>query len=167
MREVLQVGRSIWPPKPAEDRVRLWVYLPAVAAVVEELGFTLERELLQMRLPLPPQQSPCTADRSAPRPLPGRYRRGGLDRVNNRAFAGHPENGSWTRSILAERMRQDWFDPEGVSARLAGERGWPVSAGPSSTRSSVGEIYVIAVDPDDRGRSLGTWLTLEGFVVPV
>jgi len=142
--------------------VRLWVYHPAVEAVVKELKFHEERQLLQMRLPLPPRFKAVA---------PGAVRiatfRVGTDEdswieVNNRAFAGHPENGSWNRSILADRMNQDWFDPEGVlmawkGSRLAGFCWTKVHPAP------LGEIYVIAVDPDYQGQSLGTWLTLEGL----
>ena len=35
--------------------VRLWVYHPAVNELVDDFGFRLERQLLQMRLSLPPR----------------------------------------------------------------------------------------------------------------
>ncbi|MDH5614987.1 MAG: hypothetical protein OEY62_00415, partial [Acidimicrobiia bacterium] len=38
--------------------IRVWVYHPTVAEMVEELGFHPERHLLQMRSPLPPRQTP-------------------------------------------------------------------------------------------------------------
>jgi len=142
--------------------VRLWVYHPAVAAVVEELGFREERQLLQMRLSLPPRSRAI-----APPDLRIDAFRVGTDEdvwieVNNRAFAGHPENGSWDRSILDDRIRQDWFDPEGVLMAWQGSE----LAGFCWTKvhpESVGEIYVIAVDPKHQGESLGTWLVLEGL----
>lgn len=142
--------------------VRVWAYLPTVAAVAESLGFSRERELLQMRLVLPARQAaiPPAGLRLAP------FRVGADEdawiRVNNRAFAGHPENGAWTRATLNDRFEQDWFDPDGFllawqGSDLAGFCWTKVHPGP------VGEIYVVAVDPAHRRRSLGTWLTLEGL----
>jgi mycothiol synthase len=142
--------------------IRMWTYLPAITLLVEELGFRQERQLLQLRLALPPRKTPAP-----PKGMQVTSFRVGTDEaawiaLNNRAFAGHPENGSWTRAILADRMRQDWFDPDGVLMARQGSElvgfCWT-----KLHRESIGEIYVIAVDPDHQGRSLGTWLTLEGL----
>ena len=74
-------------------------------------GFVPERDLLQMRvrLPLPADVVAAT------RPLVTRAFVVGRDEeawveTNNRAFAGHPEQGAWTVAELRERMAADWVD---------------------------------------------------------
>ena len=142
--------------------VRFWVYHPAVDELVEDFGFRPERQLLQMRLPLPPRMAAAS-----PRGHRLTAFEVGADEdvwieVNNRAFAGHPENGSWNRPILADRFRQDWFDPEGLLMAWDGDR----LSGFCWTKvhpGSMGEIYIVAVNPEYQRQKLGTWLTLEGL----
>lgn len=142
--------------------IRAWAYTPAIATTLRSLGFRPERELLQMRLPLPPtQRAVIPAGLRLAQFRVGRDEERWIE-VNNRAFAGHPENGAWTIGILAERFRQDWFDPGGLLMAW-----WGIDlAGFCWTKlhpGDLGEIYVIAVDPRFQGRSLGRWLTLEGL----
>jgi mycothiol synthase len=82
--------------------------------------------------------------------------------VNNRAFAGHHEQSGWDRAALRVRQDQPWFEPEGFrlherGGRLAGFCWTKIHA------DGVGEIYVIAVDPDFVGLGLGKQLTLAGL----
>ena len=142
--------------------IRVWAYHPTVADMVGELGFEPERQLLQMRLALPPRMTATTPAGLVLAPFRVGIEEGSWIELNNRAFFGHPENGSWTLDILADRMRQDWFDPEGhlmawQGSRLAGFCWTKLHPG------GLGEIYVVAVDPDFQGRLLGRWLTLEGL----
>ena len=87
-----------------------------------------------------------------------------LLRVNNAAFAWHPEQGGWTDADIAERRGESWFDADGLflafddeSARLVGFH-WTKQHSPD-----LGEVYVVGVDPQAQGRGLGATLTLIGL----
>jgi mycothiol synthase len=88
-------------------------------------------------------------------------------RINAAAFAGHPEQGSLTRSDLEQRMAQPWFDPEGfilVVERADPDRivafHWTKVDPP---QGSVGEVYVVGVSPDHQGEGLGRAVTILGL----
>ena len=123
-------------------------------------GLVASRRLLQMRCPLPPE---ATTDLVTRRFRPGEDDEAWLV-VNNRAFSWHPEQGGWDAAVLAGRMAEPWFDPEGfllheADGRLAGFCWTKVHPGDPP----LGEIYVIAVDPDFVGRGLGRALTVAGL----
>lgn len=141
--------------------LRAWLYGATWPTSLAALGFRPERELRQMRvlLPLaPPEYPPQLTITSFEE---GRDEQEWLT-LNNAAFAGHPENGSWDLEILSDRQAQPWWDPEGVvMAREAGRLVgfcWTKDHG-----DGLGEIYIIAVDPEQRRRGLGRALTLDGL----
>ena len=96
--------------------------------------------------------------------------RPGLDeerwlRVNNRAFAAHPEQGGWDAATLLAREGEGWFDADGFllherDDELAGFCWTKIHA---DREPALGEIYVIAVDPAFHGLGLGRELTLAGL----
>ncbi len=150
------------------SEVRYWAYehRPDDDDVPLELGFTVERDLLQMRVALPLAV--------ARKPLDGRFElrafRPGEDEaawleVNNRAFLDHPEQSHWDLPTLLARERTEWFDPEGFlvcesEGRLAGSCWTKVHA---RRDPALGEIYVISVDPDFQAHGLGKVLAIAGL----
>jgi mycothiol synthase len=135
-------------------------------AEMTALGFTNERDLLQMRCPLPldVDHRPLE-ERFALRAFrPGDDEAAWLD-VNNRAFAAHPEQSHWERATLLAREETSWFDPDGFILCEAGG----VLAGSCWTKvhadrvPALGEIYVISVDPSFQHHGLGRALCLAGL----
>ena len=146
--------------------VRYWAprASPFHDRLAESHGLLPERDLLQMRRPLPVDDSHRTSV-VATRPFrPGADEPGWL-RANNRAFASHPEQGQWDLSTMLEREGEPWFDSAGL---LIHEEGGQVAAScwtkvHTDVDPPMGEIYVISVDPDFHGRGLGRALTLAGL----
>ena len=143
----------------------LWLFKVSAAAdqIAADCGLRPTREVCQMRRPLP---APAELGRRVPvTPL-----RPGVDdaawvALNNRAFAGHPEQGAWTVDELHARMAESWFDAGGFllhrrDGRLAG---WCWTKVHRDHQPPRGEIYVIGVDPDFQGLGLGRGLVLAGL----
>src|SRR5208337_3873740 len=96
---------------------QFWAHgtLEPAQATASALGLVPVRELVQMRRSLRDTPDPVP-------PAPGvqiRTYAGTVDdaellRVNNAAFARHPEQGGWTEAELAKRRNEAWFDPAGL-----------------------------------------------------
>lgn len=171
------------------ERMRFWAHgdRPGARAIAEANEMVVVRELLVMERHRE-AADPEVLD-GARRAGEGRgdgveivtlaeaHRRFGEDevdtailRVNNAAFAWHPEQGGWTLETLRERMDVAWFDAEGFF--LAIEPGSPLRAlGFHWTKTvpvadgepPLGEVYVVGVDPSAQGRGLGQVLTAVGI----
>ena len=85
--------------------------------------------------------------------------------VNNRAFAGHREQGGWTVDRLVALEEEAWFDPEGFRVHERDGRmvGFCWTKVHPDEDPPAGEIFVIAVDPDFAGQGLGGDLTMAGL----
>ncbi|MGE2716389.1 mycothiol synthase [Mycolicibacterium litorale] len=145
---------------------RIWAHgnLDAAQATARALGLRVVRELLQMRRSLTDLPPVTVADGVRLTTYSGPDDDSELLRVNNSAFAWHPEQGGWTEADITERRGEPWFDPEGLfmafddaSGKLLGFH-WTKIHGPD-----LGEVYVVGVDSAAQGRGLGATLTLAGL----
>jgi len=135
-----------------------------------QIGLRPERNILQMRVDLPLTQLVIEQTKT----ISTQEFRVGTDeenwiKVNNRAFANHPEQGGWTSEILKLREAEPWFNPNGflmhyserpIDNQLAGFCWTKID---TATKPVLGEIYVIAVDPLHHGQGLGRALTVAGL----
>lgn len=164
------IGTALLRAAIGRDRghVRFWAHgtLPAARAVADALQMAVVRELLQMRRPLRDLPEPVPTQGVRIRSYGGPSDDPELLRVNNAAFAWHPEQGGWSEADLAERRGEPWFDPDGLflafdddTGALLGFHWTKVHTG---TRG-LGEVYVVGVDPAAQGRGLGRALTQIGL----
>lgn len=141
----------------------VWVHdaTPGHDAMAGGAGLDARRDLYQMRRRLPldePSTLPThsfVVDRDE----------GAWLAVNNRAFAGHPDQGGWTLDRVRRLEAEPWFDPEGFllherDGRLAGFCWTRVHR---EVVPPVGELYVVAVDPEFQGMGLGRQLVVAGL----
>jgi mycothiol synthase len=145
---------------------RVWAHgdLEPARATAAALGLASARQLLQMRRSLADLPADPIPDGVRVATYPGPDADEELLRVNNAAFAWHPEQGGWTEAEVAERRAEPWFDPAGLFLATDEESGkmlgfhWTKVHGPQ-----LGEVYVVAVDPTTQGRGIGALLTLVGL----
>jgi mycothiol synthase len=153
--------------------LRIWAHgdQPAATRLAAAAGFERFRALWQMRRPLRDRlDAPAfPAGRTLRTFVRGQDEDEWLD-LNSRAFAKHPEQGSWTRHDLEVREREPWFDPGGFfiaerDGAMAGFHWTKVHPAGEQDDSgqAIGEVYVVGVDPAEQGSGLGRALTLAGL----
>jgi mycothiol synthase len=145
---------------------RVWAHgnLEPARATAKALGLVVVRELLQMRRPLTDLPQVSGAEGVRITTYSGPADDAELLRVNNAAFAWHPEQSGWTEADIAERRGEPWFDPAGLFMAVDEQTGKLLGFHWTKVHSAdLGEVYVVGVDPGAQGRGLGATLTLVGL----
>ena len=142
------------------ERHTLWAFRSPQIEAANRLGYVEARSVLRMSAPMAgvarvPSSGisvvPMTeADADA------------IVAINNRAFADHPEQASMTCESFGVLSQSTWFDPDGVAVARCddGIVGFCVT---KAEGSGVGEVYLLAVDPDSAGSGYGAMLASAGF----
>ena len=188
------IGRALVAAALAQTAgmLRIWAHgsLSTAQRLAESLDFAAVRDLRLMELRLEggatvPSEggTPVPFEAGTPVPWPPYQAPPGLSvrtfvpgqdeavwlGLNSRAFAHHPEQGSWTARDLAEREAEPWFDPAGFFLLLAaggepiGFHWTKVHPAGAYGPEPVGEVYVLGVDPDRAGRGYGRLLADVGL----
>jgi mycothiol synthase len=172
-----------------EHGVRVWAHgdRPGSAALARSFKLTRIRALFQLRMPLaevPDAEPVFPAGVTVRTFAPGADEEEWVG-VNQRAFAHHPEQGSWTINDLRLREEEPWFDPDGFflaerDGRIVGFHWTKVhqpddptvpddgtvpdqGTAPNQDTAPIGEVYVVGVDPGQQGGGLGRALTQTGL----
>jgi len=173
----LELGRAL-AAEAGTQGLRLWAHgdLPAATRLAAAAGFVRSRALWQMRRSLQTRiGKPQLADGISVRTFRIGADEDGWVALNHRAFSRHPEQGAWTREDLDLREREPWFDPDGFflaerAGQLVGFHWTKIHGGHQGQgnaeghgHEAIGEVYVVGVDPVERGTGLGRALTLVGL----
>ena len=144
-------------------RLDVWAYndSPASSRIAEQFGFEEARRLLHLHRHMGTAPAVGMTPGVAVRAFVPGVDDGCWLALNNRIFAGHPENGAWALDDLHARMAQPWFDARDllmleVDGVLAGFSWLKIEERAGEGR--VGEIYIIGTAPEARGRGLGRLL---------
>jgi len=145
---------------------RIWAHgnLEPARATANAVGLVVVRELLQMRRPLTDLPPVSDVEGARITTYSGPADDAEVLRVNNAAFAWHPEQGGWTAADIAERRGEAWFDPAGLFMAVDEQSGALLGFHWTKVHNAdLGEVYVVGVDPAAQGRGLGATLTLVGL----
>jgi mycothiol synthase len=140
--------------------------LDSARATASALGLSPVRELVQMRRDLNDIAEPEVPDGVRIRTYAGAVDDAEVLRVNNAAFATHPEQGGWTDADLAERRAEPWFDPGGLFLAFRAQTDTLLGFHWTKVhpdKPGLGEVYVVGVDPAAQGGGLGGLLTAVGL----
>ena len=162
----------------AGKRLRLWSHgdLPGAQNLTIHNGFHRVRTVIQMQRPLNddiPFPNPTTTIRSFLLDIDNDE----WLKLNNRIFAGHPEQGRWTNNDLAIRTHEAWFDDRGFllaidQSKIIGFCWTKIHGGHTHSHGEsmdhhdhepIGEIYIMGIDPSYSGRGIGKDIALAGL----
>jgi mycothiol synthase len=163
--------------KVCGDKTRIWSHgdLPAAKAIASSLKLERLWSNLLMSKPVSEIQ-PVNSKYSIRTFIPDFDNQAFLS-LNNKVFANYPDQGGWSEDDLKVRLNESWFDEKGFF--VAEDKGeligfcWTKIHGTHTHSQSgeddnhghdaLGEIYVLAVDPDYKGQGIGRNLTLTGL----
>lgn len=160
-----------------DGRLRLWSHgeLAASGHLAQSMGFEQARVLWQMRRSLfAPLPKLVVGDDVTIRTFrPGEDDEPWLE-LNAKAFAELPDQGSWTRVDLEQRIAEPWFDSNGFliaehDGRMLGFHWTKIHGGSEANHDhghdheAIGEVYVVGIDPAFRGQGYGRMMTLAGL----
>jgi len=162
--------------KVCGNKTRIWSHgdLPAAKAIAASLKLDRLWSNLLMSKPLGEIQ-PVTSKYPIRTFIPDFDNQPFLS-LNNKVFANYPDQGGWSEDDLKVRLNESWFDEKGFF--VAEDKGdligfcWTKIHG-AHTHShngeddhgheALGEIYVLAVNPDYKGQGVGRDLTITGL----
>ncbi len=163
--------------KVCGDKTRIWSHgdLPDAKAIAASLNLERLWSNLLMSKPLGEIQ-PVTSKYPIRTFIPTLDNQAFLS-LNNKVFANYPDQGGWSEDDLKVRLNESWFDEKGFF--VAEDKGeligfcWTKIHG-AHTHShtgedddhghdALGEIYVLAVNPDYKGQGVGRDLTITGL----
>lgn len=183
-----RVGRGVRAERILLDRalnecdgaIRIWTHgsESSMARLAQSRGFVAVRQVWLMKRTLGRDLEKFTVPANISiRPFDPATDTDDWLALNARAFLDLPDQGKLDRQDLAERLGADWFDPAGFlvahdasdddSVRPLLGFHWTKIHRPGSytelPAASVGEVYVLGVDPTAHGRGVGSALTLAGL----
>jgi len=163
--------------KMCGDKTRIWSHgdLPAAKAIAASLKLERLWSNLLMSKPLGEIQ-PVTSKYPIRTFIPGLDNQAFLA-LNNKVFADYPDQGGWSEDDLKVRLNESWFDDKGFfvtedKGELIGFCWTKIHGVHTHSHSgsddnhghdAVGEIYVLAVNPDYKGQGIGRDLTITGL----
>ena len=163
--------------KVCGDKTRIWSHgdLPAAKAIAASLKFERLWSNLLMSKSLGDIQ-PVTSKYPIRTFMPDLDNQAFLS-LNNKVFANYPDQGGWSEDDLRVRLNETWFDQKGFfvvedKGELIGFCWTKIHGAHTHSHSdqdddhghdALGEIYVLAVNPDYKGQGVGRDLTITGL----
>lgn len=164
-------GASLYDAAAETPNLQAWAHgnLPAAQALAHSRGLQVTRKLVVMGIGgeelaavARPEDVPLTALNYSE--SVAKWGQEFVEeqwlKANNEAFSWHPEQGGWDIDRLHRGMEADWFDPADLLF-LWDTAGDPVLAGFHWTKwhaeeaPGFGEVYVVGLAADYRGKKLG------------